>query len=295
MSVRDQDTLGKRKRTMNPKLLDVDNMSEEAIKHRTLAASKSSHINHPPGEPPGSKASTSASSLNNRPAQSPFINSSKASSRQASVENLDDKDDIICHNAGRPKNSKHILESTDDEDDIQQDQAPGPEQKKRQKKSTTPEADEKQESDGEELGKPKNILHLDCTDYTPARLQKEWRSKVYAFFHPDVKICHVDGRKCHEFSCNARNCKGKGKNPRLVRRFLDTKDRASTKSLRVHAINCWGREIVDQSEDAKNISSAREALKGAELRDGSLTAVFERTGKGKVTYSHKNHTSTESR
>ena len=54
----------------------------------------------------------------------------------------------------------------------------------------------------------------------------------------------------------------------------------------MHAIKCWGQEIVEKSEEAKNIASAREVLKGAELCDGSITAVFERTGKGKVTYSH---------
>lgn len=80
-----------------------------------------------------------------------------------------------------------------------------------------------------------------------------------------------------------------------MRRFLDTKDKASTKTLRVHAINCWGREIVNRSDDADTIEAARQALKGAELRDGSITAVFERTGKGKVTYSHHAHTNVETR
>jgi hypothetical protein len=128
-----------------------------------------------------------------------------------------------------------------------------------------------------------------------ARLQKDWRSKVYAFFQSEVAIVHVDGRKCHEFTCNAKHCKGKGKNARVVRRYLDTKDKASTKSLRAHAIKCWGQEIVAKSEEATNIASAREALKGAELRDGSITAVFERTGKGKITYSHRTHTEQETR
>lgn len=63
----------------------------------------------------------------------------------------------------------------------------------------------------------------------------------------------------------------------------------------MHAINCWGRENVENSENASNIETAREALKGAELRDGSITAVFERTGKGKVSYSHRNHTKAETR
>lgn len=126
-------------------------------------------------------------------------------------------------------------------------------------------------------------------------MQKDWRLKVYAFFRSEVEIGYVDGRKCHEFTCNAKNCKGKGKNAHVVRRYLDTKDKASTKSLRAHAIKCWGQEIVEKSEEAKNIGSAREALKGAELRDGSIMAVFERTGKGKITYSHRTHSEAETR
>jgi hypothetical protein len=54
-------------------------------------------------------------------------------------------------------------------------------------------------------------------------------------------------------------------------------------------------DIVEKSEDAKNIMSAREALKGAELCDGSITAVFEQSGKGKVSYLHRTHTATETR
>ena len=100
--------------------------------------------------------------------------------------------------------------------------------------------------------------------------------------------------KCHEFTCNAQNCKGKGRNPRIVRHFLDMKDKTSTKTLRVHAINCWGQENVKNSENASNITSARESLKGAELCDGSITTVFERMSKGKVSYSHRNHTEEES-
>ena len=50
---------------------------------------------------------------------------------------------------------------------------------------------------------------------------------------------------------------------------------------------------MEKSEEASNIASARDALKKADLRDGSITAVFERTGKGKVTYSHRPHTENE--
>src|ERR1700688_671689 len=99
---------------------------------------------------------------------------------------------------------------------------------------------------------------ISLSEHSLARLKKDWRSKVYAFFRPDVKITYIDDRKCHEFTCNAKNCKGKGKNPRIVRRFLDTKDKASTKALRVHAINCWGQENVDGADNAVDIESARD-------------------------------------
>ena len=46
---------------------------------------------------------------------------------------------------------------------------------------------------------------------------------------------------------------------------------------------------------AKDIASARDALKGAVQKDGSITAIFERTGKGKVTYSYCQHSKTETR
>lgn len=130
---------------------------------------------------------------------------------------------------------------------------------------------------------------------TSARLQKEWRSPIYAFFHPEVAINYIDERRVHDFTCNAQNCKGKGKNPRVVRRYLDTSDSRSTGSLRRHAKICWGEENVSKADEAKDVGIARAALKGAELIDGNITAVFERTGKGKVTYSHRSHTRTETR
>jgi len=56
-----------------------------------------------------------------------------------------------------------------------------------------------------------------------------------------------------------------------------------------------GEEIVKEAAAAKDIVSARDALKGGLQRDGSITAVFERTGKGKVTYSYRQHTKAETR
>lgn len=88
---------------------------------------------------------------------------------------------------------------------------------------------------------------------------------------------------------------GKGLDGRRVRRYLDTGDSKSTSSLRRHAIKCWGYEIVSQANNAVDLGVARDAVKEAELKDGSITAVFERAGKGKLTYSHRPHTNAQTR
>ena len=128
----------------------------------------------------------------------------------------------------------------------------------------------------------------------PARLQHDWRSSIYAFFQPDVTVTYVNGRHIHDFTCAAKSCKGNGKNSRLVRRYLDTGDRKSTSSLGRHARKCWGDETV-KSVETKDIDSARKKLGAIKLRDGSITASFDRVGKGKITYSHRLHTKAETR
>jgi len=65
--------------------------------------------------------------------------------------------------------------------------------------------------------------------------------------------------------------------------------------MSITTTRCWGKEIVQSASAAKDIASAQQALGKAEMRDGSLTAVFERSGKGKITYSHVSHTREETR
>ncbi len=128
------------------------------------------------------------------------------------------------------------------------------------------------------------------------RLSKEWLSPIYAFFEPMPSIVVVDGRRVHEFRCTAGFCKGRGKNSRIVRRYLDTSDRNSTGNLRKHARICWGDEVLQGAQACANLDSAREGLRNAKKqRDGSLTAAFEWKGKGKLTFSHRPHTKAETR
>jgi ribulose-5-phosphate 4-epimerase/fuculose-1-phosphate aldolase len=76
---------------------------------------------------------------------------------------------------------------------------------------------------------------------------------------------------------------------------LDTGDAKSTSGLHRHAKNCWGEEAVEAADNTKDLESACVILTKTKLRDGSITAEFSRIGKEKVTYSHRQHTSTESR
>lgn len=121
------------------------------------------------------------------------------------------------------------------------------------------------------------------------RLSKEWKSPIYAFYGPIPEITHVKGRRCHEFKCAARGCKYKS------RRYLDTKDKASTGNLIKHAKSCWGDEAWKTANECKNATEARATVTNPIKKSGSITASFKRTGKGKVTYSHRMHTKSETK
>lgn len=82
---------------------------------------------------------------------------------------------------------------------------------------------------------------------------------------------------------------------RDVRRYLDKKDANSTSNMRKHARKCWGDDVVKAADNAKTADEVREITIRGALNAQSLKAAFERTGKGKVTYSHRQHTKTESR
>jgi hypothetical protein len=125
------------------------------------------------------------------------------------------------------------------------------------------------------------------------RLSKEWTSPIYVFFRTSPRIEYVDDRRVHIFECAAGRCLGK--NGRDVRRFLDKGDAKSTSGLRRHATKCWGAETVKSADGTKDLEAARAVLMKTKLHDGTITAQFERIRRGKVTYSHRQHTSTEAR
>ncbi|EJD50328.1 hypothetical protein AURDEDRAFT_40423, partial [Auricularia subglabra TFB-10046 SS5] len=121
------------------------------------------------------------------------------------------------------------------------------------------------------------------------RLSVKWTSPIYAFYQPVPSIGYTNGRRYHEFHCFKRGCK------QGIKRYLDGNDSSSTGNMRKHARSCWGADVVEEADKAKNASEARRGVTEPIARTGSIDAAFERTGKGKVTYSHRQHTKAETR
>jgi hypothetical protein len=71
--------------------------------------------------------------------------------------------------------------------------------------------------------------------------------------------------------------------------YLDTGDAKSTK----HAKISWGKDAVAAADDTRNVQTACEALRKMGSRNLSITDAFEWVSKGKVMYSHNQHTAAE--
>src|ERR1700709_1428235 len=137
----------------------------------------------------------------------------------------------------------------------------------------------------------KSFIPIQChyVDQLIERLQKGWTSPVYAFFEPTPSIEYVNGRRSHVFKCMGKGCKQR------VRRYLNKGDAKSTSNMAKHAKSCWGPEAYEAAQDAKSAGAAREGVIEGLLGSGTITSSFERKSKGKVTYSHKQHTKTETK
>lgn len=117
----------------------------------------------------------------------------------------------------------------------------------------------------------------------PEHMMKSWTSPIYAFYEPVPSIDYVDGRRSHIFKCMAHGCKFKS------RQYLDTKDKSSTGNMVQHVKGCWGDECWAAASVCHTAEEARESVTKPYSHSGSITASFSQTGKGKVTYSHRNH------
>ena len=128
-------------------------------------------------------------------------------------------------------------------------------------------------------------------------MMQNWNSPIYAFFKPFPAIEYKKGRCCHVFKCSAASCKGKGHDPCLVHHYLDTQDCSSTGNLCKHARGCWGDKVIQKADSVGDLHEVRnEVKKSWGQQDGLITMMFSRIkGKGKVTYSHRQHTTAKAR
>ena len=153
--------------------------------------------------------------------------------------------------------------------------------------------EEEEEEEEEETAKAELSKFTKLTKFLPACLPEDWTSPIYTFFGPIPDITYnAEGHLAHEFHCSAGVCKGKGTNKQIIQRFLDTLDWTSSSNLKWHAVIFWGGDTVGKALDAKvDIESAHKILGGHQ--NSLITAAFERKGKGKVLYSHRQHTKAE--
>jgi hypothetical protein len=92
--------------------------------------------------------------------------------------------------------------------------------------------------------------------------------------------------------CTAKSCRHKS---RGVRRFLNTGDAKSTGNMHKHAKRCWSAEVVASADKAMSANEVCAMTVKGILNPQLITAAFERMGKSKVTFSHRQHTKTELR
>lgn len=111
---------------------------------------------------------------------------------------------------------------------------------------------------------------------------------MYAFFEPVPNIEYTGGRCSHVFKCMAKGCKQR------VCRYLDKGDAKSTSNMAAkHAKNCRGEAAYQAAQGSGTADSARKTVVKSILQTGSITSAFKRKGKGKITYSPRQHTKTE--
>ncbi|KAG1751474.1 uncharacterized protein EDB91DRAFT_1045322, partial [Suillus paluster] len=121
------------------------------------------------------------------------------------------------------------------------------------------------------------------------RLKKGWNPPVYAFYEPTPSIEYSDGWYSHVFKCMVKSCK------QQVQRYLDKGDTKSTSNMAKHVKCCWGAEAYEAVQEAKSATAAREGVITNLLKTGTITSSFKIKSKGKVTYSHRQHTKTETK
>jgi hypothetical protein len=124
-------------------------------------------------------------------------------------------------------------------------------------------------------------------------MKKTWKSPVYAFFEPDIRIEYEARggarRKCHIFSCAGGHCLMR------IKCYLDTKDAQLTSNMWKHVVKCWGRDVLAAAEKEDNMNE-RRCMANEYLRTGKITTFFkQRVESRTVTYLVIQHTRPEIR
>jgi len=113
---------------------------------------------------------------------------------------------------------------------------------------------------------------------------------VYGFFdHPKLEMVCCKGklREAFVFVCMVPTCREK------LNVYTTTKDVGSTSNLQKHIKKCRGAHHLEEAKQVGKVSLVHAAL--AANIDGSITAAFERSGKGKISYSTRPLSETQTR
>ena len=65
--------------------------------------------------------------------------------------------------------------------------------------------------------------------------------------------------------------------------------------MQKHVKTCFRKEVLDTANVAKDALEVQTKIVHTFLRNGSITKAFEQKKKGVETYSHRQHTSAETR
>jgi hypothetical protein len=65
--------------------------------------------------------------------------------------------------------------------------------------------------------------------------------------------------------------------------------------MRKHVKKCWGEDVMHAADKVKNAEEARQGVVKGFVENGSISTAFKRQGKRSVTYSHRQHTRTETK
>ena len=128
-----------------------------------------------------------------------------------------------------------------------------------------------------------------------AHLKQGWNAPAYAFFKSTPDIEYFNDRQAHVFTCLAKSCKGKGKFSTNVNHFVNKGDASSTSNLQKHAKICWGEDVLVAADKTRDVSLACGIVAKSGLGNASITAMFDQAGKATVSYSHRQHTKTETK